>query len=117
MSIAMDYAGLQPAPDIIGNARNGGSVDTLRAKAEELEGVFLNTLVSQMFSSIETRGAFGGGYAEETWRSMQAEHYAGMLAQNGGIGLADQIVAALLSHQEASPASPPTPSRSGAYQP
>lgn len=71
-----------------------------RQKAEELEGVFLNTLMSQMFSSIKTDGMFGGGQGEDTWRSMQSEQYANLLAQNGGIGLADQIMADLLAIQE-----------------
>lgn len=80
----------------------------LPEKARELEGVFLNTLMSQMFSSIETEGSFGGGYAEETWRSMQAEQMAQQLAQSGGIGLADEIMRNLLTLQEAtnSPSSP-----------
>jgi Rod binding domain-containing protein len=72
----------------------------IRDQAVELEGVFLNTLVSQMFSGIKTDGAFGGGFAEETWRSMQAEQYAQQLAETGGIGLADQLVAEMLRIQE-----------------
>ena len=92
--------------------------DIIGEKAKELEGVFLNTLVSQMFESLETRGEFGGGYAEETWRSMQAEQYATMIAENGGIGLADQIMANLLSAQEAADASSRfSPPLQGAYQP
>ncbi len=75
-------------------------VNEARQKAEELEGVFLNTLMSQMFSSIKTDGMFGGGQGEDTWRSMQSEQYANLLAQNGGIGLADQIMADLLAIQE-----------------
>ena len=82
-----------------------GPLGKLRAQAEELEGVFLNTLISQMFSSIETEGDFGGGFAEETWRSMQSEQYASAMAQSGGIGLADQLVAELMKLQEAQGAS------------
>jgi len=74
---------------------------TLQQKAIELEGVFLNTLVSQMFSSLDARGGFGGGQAEETWRSMQSEMISGEIANAGGIGLADQIVRDLLAIQEA----------------
>jgi peptidoglycan hydrolase FlgJ len=77
------------------------SHDRLREKAVELEGVFLNTLMSQMFSSLDARNEFGGGYAEETWRGMQAEQYSSMIAENGGIGLADDILADLLTMQEA----------------
>jgi len=91
----------------------------IQAKAEELEGVFLNTLVSQMFSGIKTDGMFGGGFGEETWRSMQSEQYANLMAQNGGIGLADQIVADMLAVQEATqaPDQPPqNPNAYGAYK-
>jgi len=72
----------------------------LEKKAQELEGVFLNTLMSQMFSSLKTEGLFGGGYGEETWRSMQSEQYANLLSQNGGLGLADQIMSNLITIQE-----------------
>jgi flagellar protein FlgJ len=85
----------------------------LRAQAEELEGVFLNTLMKEMFSSVGTdEQSFGGGFAEETWRGMQAEQFADAMAQSGGIGLADQLVADLLRHQEAAQLSVNAP---GAY--
>ena len=73
----------------------------IRAQAEELEGVFLNTLMSEMFSSIDARGDFGGGFAEETWRSMQSEQFAASMADAGGVGLADSLVSDLLKLQEA----------------
>jgi peptidoglycan hydrolase FlgJ len=82
-----------------------GPLGKMRAQAEELEGVFLNTLMSQLFSSIETEGDFGGGFAEETWRSMQSEQYAAAMAETGGIGLADQLVSELMKLQEAKGAS------------
>jgi flagellar protein FlgJ len=77
-------------------------VERYRAQAQELEGVFLNTLMKEMFASIDTdQAGFGGGFAEETWRGMQAEQMADAMAQSGGIGLADSLVADLLHHQEA----------------
>ena len=83
-----------------------GPLSRLRAQAEELEGVFLNTLMSQMFSSIDaSEESFGGGFAEETWRSMQSEQYASAMAKSGGIGLADQLVSELMKLQEAQGAS------------
>ena len=85
-----------------------GTADTspagrLRAQAVELEGVFLNTLLKEMFSSIKTDSAsFGGGFGEETWRGMQSEQLADSIAQAGGLGLADQIMDGLLQIQGAS---------------
>ena len=43
----------------------------LRHQAEELEGVFLNLLTKEMFATAKSENGFGGGFGEETWRSMQ----------------------------------------------
>jgi len=79
-----------------------GQIARVRQQAEEFEGIFLNTLTKQMFSSIKTdEASMGGGFGEETWRSMQAEQLAGTMAQNGGLGIADQLMPDLLALQEA----------------
>lgn len=75
----------------------------LQAQAQELEGVFLNTLMKEMFSSLHTDSdAMGGGFGEDTWRGLQAEQMANAVAEAGGIGLADSIMGDLLKLQEAS---------------
>ena len=75
----------------------------LKAQAQELEGVFLNTLMKEMFSSLHTDSAsMGGGFGEDTWRGMQAEQMSNAVAEAGGIGLADNIMGDLLKIQEAS---------------
>lgn len=85
----------------------------LKAQAKGLEGVFLNTLMKTMFSSVKTDGPFGGGFGEETWRGMQAQQFADNFAQAGGVGLADQITRNLLDMQEAlQPPLQPQPSQS-----
>lgn len=90
----------------------------LFAQAKDLEGVFLNTLTSTMFSSIKTDGAFGGGFGEETWRSMQSEQLADDIAKSGGVGLAESITRSLLDVQEAAlaPAGKPAVSSAAAVQ-
>jgi flagellar protein FlgJ len=72
-------------------------------QAKDYEGVFLNTLTKEMFSSVKSDDTdTGGGFAEDTWRGMQAEQFANILADQGGIGLAQQLMPTLLSLQEAS---------------
>lgn len=94
-------------------ATAGGTADKLRQQAHDLEGVFLNTLMKEMFSSIKTDDKdFGGGYAEETWRGMQAEQMSNAVANAGGIGLADSILSELLSMQESAQAPQQTPDAS-----
>ena len=74
----------------------------LRQQAEELEGIFLNTLLKEMFASLGTEDdGMGGGFAQDTWRGMQAEQMANSIAQGGGIGLAENILPDLIAAQEA----------------
>lgn len=78
------------------------NIETLRAQARELEGVFLNTLLKQMFSGINTdKDSFGGGFAEETWRGMQSEQLSNQIAESGGLGIADSLLGDLIAMQEA----------------
>ena len=91
------------------NPANSGltprQLQTIRGQAEELEGVFLNMLTKEMFASIKGDENFGGGFGEETWRSMQAEQLANTMAQGGGIGLADELAGQMIALQEAANAS------------
>ena len=80
-------------------------LQTIKTQAQELEGVFLNMLTKEMFASIKGDENFGGGFGEETWRSMQAEQLANTMAQSGGIGLADELMGQMIALQEAANAS------------
>ncbi|WP_323013220.1 rod-binding protein [Devosia sp.] len=85
-----------------GSSLTPGQIARVRQQAEEFEGVFLNTLTKELFSSINTdKDAMGGGFGEETWRSMQAEILADTMARNGGLGIAEQMLPDLLALQEA----------------
>jgi flagellar protein FlgJ len=91
-------SGIMPAAKAMTSPAQIGHV---RAQAEELEGIFLNTLMKEMFASLGTdSNAMGGGFAEETWRDMQAEQMADAVSKAGGIGLADAIMGDLLRIQE-----------------
>jgi flagellar protein FlgJ len=85
-----------------GSSLTPGQIARVRQQAEEFEGVFLTTLTKELFSSIKTdQSVMGGGFGEETWRSMQAEQLAATMAQNGGLGIAEQLLPDLLALQEA----------------
>ena len=81
-------------------ATSVNTLEYMRTKAQELEGIFLNTLVKEMFSSVKSEGEIGSSYAQETWRGMQSEQFAAAMARSGGIGIADQIMRSLISQQE-----------------
>ncbi|MBF0246900.1 MAG: rod-binding protein [Alphaproteobacteria bacterium] len=72
----------------------------LRETAQDFEAVFLSQMLKPMFDGIETDGPFGGGAAEETWRGVMIDEYGKAIAKNGGIGIADAVMAEMLKMQE-----------------
>jgi peptidoglycan hydrolase FlgJ len=71
-----------------------------REQAVEFEAVFLNNMFSQMFTSTDGDGPFGGGGKAGVWRSFLTEEYSKSFAKAGGIGIADHVYRSLLNQQE-----------------
>ncbi len=71
-----------------------------RAVAQEFEAVFIGQMVQAMFAGIETDEVMGGGHAEEIFRSVLNEEYANAMVEQGGIGIADQVMREILKLQE-----------------
>ncbi len=100
--MSISAATFSPAAKQPGTTLSPTKLGQLKAQSKELEGIFLNTLLKEMFSSLKTeQSAMGGGFAEETWRGMQAEQMSNSIAEAGGIGLADAILPDLIAAQEA----------------
>ncbi|MEM8799035.1 MAG: rod-binding protein [Pseudomonadota bacterium] len=68
--------------------------------AVEFEAVFLAQMLNQMFDQLPTDGPFGGGQGEAMFRSQLADQYGGIIAQNGGVGIADSLQSEFLRLQE-----------------
>ena len=71
--------------------------------AKEYESVFISQFLGSMYSGIKTDGVTGGGQGEEMFRSLMINEYGKAIEQRGGFGLAAQMKAQLLKHQEAKP--------------
>ena len=85
------------------NVNNVKDLASLKKVGHDFEAMFLSQMLSHMFSGIKADGAFGGGHAEETYRTLLIDEYGKSIAKSGGIGIADQIVrSVLLQFQEAS---------------
>ncbi len=80
-----------------------GSLDLekARATAEDFESFFLSQMLQPMFASVKTNDLFGGGHAEDMWRSMMVDEYGKMVAKSGGVGIADAMMSQLIASQEA----------------
>ena len=53
-----------------------------------------------MFAGIKTDGPFGGGHAEEMFRSMLSQEYGKASVRGNSIGIADQVYREILKTQE-----------------
>jgi peptidoglycan hydrolase FlgJ len=73
----------------------------LKKVGQDFESMFLSQMLGHMFSGIKAKGMFGGGQAEETYRSLLVEEYGKTIAKAGGIGVAAQVVrSVMLQFQE-----------------
>jgi Rod binding domain-containing protein len=67
--------------------------------AQEFEAVFLSQMVEQMNIGLKSGGPFGGGFAEETYRSLMYQEVGRQMAQSGGVGIADAVYQEILKLQ------------------
>jgi len=76
------------------------SPETIGKVAKEFEAVFIAQMLQPMFADISASAPFGGGLAEDMWRSMQVDQFGKAIAEQGGIGLADAVAKEMLAMQE-----------------
>jgi peptidoglycan hydrolase FlgJ len=68
-------------------------------QATNFEGMFLNSMFSEMTNGLKGEGPFGNTVGTGIWRSMQIEQYAKSFAQAGGIGIAKNVYRTLVMQQ------------------
>lgn len=82
------------------NSKKVQSEEEAKAAAKDFEAFFLSQCFSEMYEGVETDGMFGGGHAEKMFRSMMIDEYGKMIAENGGVGISDQLASAIIEMQE-----------------
>lgn len=70
-----------------------------RAKAQDFEAMFLNSMFSQMTSGIKGEGPFGDTPGTGVWRSMLTEEYSKSFAKSGGVGISNDVFRTLILQQ------------------
>lgn len=84
-----------------GGTLTPAQIEKTRKSAQEFEAMAIGQLLQPMFSTVDTsKGMFGGGKAEATWKPMMVDEMAKMLAKSGGIGIADSVMREMLRIQE-----------------
>lgn len=83
-----------------GTQLSASEMKKIEEAAKEFEAVFLGEMVKPMFEGVKSDPMFGGGHAEEVYKGMMVQEYGKVMADAGGLGLADHVKAELLRIQE-----------------
>lgn len=86
---------------VAGAGANGADQAQVRKAAQDFEAFFIGQMVQHMWTDVGTDPMFGGGHAEDMWRSMLTQEYGKEIAKRGGFGIADSVMAAMIKAQEA----------------
>ena len=70
-----------------------------KATSQDFEAMFLNSMFSQMTSSLKGEGPFGDTPGTGVWRSMLTEQYSKSFAKAGGVGISNDVYHTLIMQQ------------------
>lgn len=71
-----------------------------REAAQDFEAFFLGQMMQPMFEGVDADEPFGGGAAEQMWRSLEIDEFGKAFARQGGVGIADMVVRQMIQLQE-----------------
>jgi peptidoglycan hydrolase FlgJ len=79
-----------------------GSANMKKVKkaATDFEAFFVGSMMESMTSEMQPDEVFGGGHGEEMWRSMLNQEYGKEVAKGGKLGIANNVMSAMLKMQE-----------------
>lgn len=95
---------LSPELQTLASGHSSSSLSAMKMKQIEeksvdFEAVFISEMMKPMFEGLETDGLFGGGQAEEMFRSIMLQEVGKIAAQTGQIGIAPDVKAELIRMQ------------------
>ena len=70
-----------------------------QTQAQNFEGMFLNSMFSEMTNGLKGEGPFGDTPGTGVWRSMLTEQYSKSFAKAGGIGVSKDVFRELILQQ------------------
>ncbi|MBT5079123.1 MAG: hypothetical protein HOK21_12825 [Rhodospirillaceae bacterium] len=68
--------------------------------AQGFESFFISRMMDDMFAGIKTDGPTGGGQGETMFRALLNEEYGKIIADSGGVGIADAVYREMIKLQE-----------------
>ena len=70
-----------------------------QTQAQHFEGMFINSMFSEMTNGLKGEGPFGDTPGTGVWRSMLTEQYSKSFAKAGGIGISNDVYRTLTLQQ------------------
>ena len=70
-----------------------------QTQAQHFEGMFINSMFSEMTNGLKGEGPFGNTTGTGVWRSMLTEQYSKTFAKAGGVGIAKEVYRTLILQQ------------------
>ena len=74
--------------------------EAAKKAAKDFEAMFMSSMLESMTAGMKTDKMFGGGQAEQMYRSMLNQEYGKAIAAHGSLGIADAIQREMLKMQE-----------------
>jgi Rod binding domain-containing protein len=94
---------LKPLATVTAGGAMTGSDQAKRAAiqktARDFEASFLSTALGSMFEGVTVSAPFGGGQAEQTFKSFLNDAFAKQIVKTGGIGVAASVQREMLKMQ------------------
>jgi|ERR1700710_920602 flagellar protein FlgJ len=101
MAGSMNVTAVPLAGALAKTALSPAQSEQTRKAAQDFEAMALGEMLQPMFKTVDTsKGLFGGGSGEATWKPMMVDELAKTIAKHGGIGLADSVMREMLRMQE-----------------
>jgi Rod binding domain-containing protein len=89
-----------PLPSAVPRPDSAARDTTLRARAQELESVFLAEMLRHA-GAARTPESFGGGTGEDQFASFLRQAQADAIVRKGGLGLAEALFESLKARADA----------------
>jgi len=98
-ALQLSQANMNASP-VLPTLKKGASLAKIRETAQDFEAVFLSQMIKPMFDGLKADDMFGGGQAEDMWRSQMVTEYGKTIAKSGGIGITDAVMGEMIRLQE-----------------
>ncbi len=79
---------------------NPKRMQQIREAAKDFEAMFVSQMLEHMFAGVKVNPMGQDGAAEDMYQSMLLDEYGKIIAQSGGVGIADHVMREMTKMQD-----------------